>query len=375
MKTVTILGSTGSVGRQALDIIKANPTVFKLVGLSCNRNIQLLAAQINEFKPRYVVVSDEAARRDFARIKPPSVQIISMEELTAIKVDVVVNSLVGLAGLKPTINSIKAGSNIAMANKEPIISAGRILMDAAKRYNVNVMPVDSEHSAIWQCLRVGQSNEVKRLILTASGGPFRDFTAEQLATVTPQMACRHPVWKMGAKVTVDSATLMNKGLEIIEAMNFFNVPLNKVDVVVHPESIVHSMVEFVDSTTIACMSYPDMRMPVQMAMTYPDRIRSAIPSLDLTRVGALHFLRPDLSKFRCMFLAVEAAKMGEGSVIAISSADEVVVPAFLQGRIGFNDIPRYLEMSLGFTRGRVGTVEEVLNLDLTVKKYISSMIR
>lgn len=376
MKTVTILGSTGSVGRQALEVIKANPMVFKLVGLTCNRNITQLAAQINEFKPRYVAITDDDARRDFVRFKPPFVQVISIEDLTAIKVDVAVNALVGLAGLKPSVSLLKAGSNIAMANKEPIISAGRLLLEAAKRYNVKIMPVDSEHSAIWQCLRAGDHSEIKRLILTASGGPFKDFTVEQLAGVTPQMACRHPVWKMGPKVTVDSATLMNKGLEIIEAMNFFDVPLNKVDVVVHPESIVHSMVEFVDSTTIACMSYPDMKMPVQMAMSYPERIKSLTPSLDLSRVGALHFLRPDLSKFRCMSLAVEAAKLGESSIIAISSADEVVVPAFLQGRIGFMEIPRYLEMSLGFVRaGRISNVDEVLSIDATVKKYIRSMIR
>ncbi|MEG1613481.1 MAG: 1-deoxy-D-xylulose-5-phosphate reductoisomerase [Clostridia bacterium] len=376
MKQVMILGSTGSVGNQALDIIKRNPEQFKLTGLSTNKNIQLLVKQIQEFKPRYVAITDEDARREFVKIKPPFVQVISIDELSSIKTDIYLNAMVGLSGLKPSINILKNGCILGMANKEPIVSAGRFLMDCCKKNNAKIIPVDSEHSAIWQCLKAGQHNEIKRLILTASGGPFKDYTLEQLATVTPQLAMRHPVWKMGQKVTIDSATLMNKGFEVIEAMNLFDVPLEKVDVIIHPESVVHSMVEYIDNTLIACMSYPDMRLPVQLALSYPDRIESGIPSLDLTRIGTMHFERPNLSKFRCLSLALEATKLGEASVIALSAADEVVVPAFLEGRISFNDIPRYLEMALGFVRaGRLSSVDEVISIDVTVKKYIRSMLK
>lgn len=375
-KQIMILGSTGSVGTKALQIVEKNPEQFRVVGLSTNTNVKALAEQIMKFKPRYVAVTDAAARAEFVKYKPPFVQVLPMEELSQIKVDCVINGMVGISGLKPSMNVLKNGSTLGIANKEPIVAAGRLMREAAERYGATIIPVDSEHSAIFQCLKAGQTKDVKKVTLTASGGPFVDYTEQQLATVTPQMAIKHPVWSMGTKVSIDSATLMNKGLEVIEAMNLFNLPKEKVDVIVHRESVIHSFVEFIDKTVMACMSMPNMRLPVQLAMTYPDRIDSFVESLDLVKLGALHFERPDLKKFRCLSLAIEAAKLGETACVAVSAADEIAVAEFISGRIGFNDIARYVEKGMSYARGnKVGSVDEVLSIDETVKKYIRQVMR
>lgn len=375
-KQIMILGSTGSVGTKALQIVEKNPEQFRVVGLSTNTNVKVLAEQIMKFKPRYVAVTDTAARAEFVKYKPPFVQVLPMEELSQIKVDCVINGMVGISGLKPSMNVLKNGSTLGIANKEPIVAAGRLMREAAERYGATIIPVDSEHSAIFQCLKAGQTKDVKKVTLTASGGPFVDYTEQQLATVTPQMAIKHPVWSMGTKVSIDSATLMNKGLEVIEAMNLFNLPKEKVDVIVHRESVIHSFVEFIDKTVMACMSMPNMRLPVQLAMTYPDRIDSFVESLDLVKLGALHFERPDLKKFRCLSLAIEAAKLGETACVAVSAADEIAVAEFISGRIGFNDIARYVEKGMSYARGnKVGSVDEVLSIDETVKKYIRQVMR
>ena len=375
-KQIMILGSTGSVGTKALQIVEKNPEQFRVVGLSTNTNVKVLAEQIMKFKPRYVAVTDAAARAEFVKYKPPFVQVLPMEELSQIKVDCVINGMVGISGLKPSMNVLKNGSTLGIANKEPIVAAGRLMRETAERYGATIIPVDSEHSAIFQCLKAGQTKDVKKVTLTASGGPFVDYTEQQLATVTPQMAIKHPVWSMGTKVSIDSATLMNKGLEVIEAMNLFNLPKEKVDVIVHRESVIHSFVEFIDKTVMACMSMPNMRLPVQLAMTYPDRIDSFVESLDLVKLGALHFERPDLKKFRCLSLAIEAAKLGETACVAVSAADEIAVAEFISGRIGFNDIARYVEKGMSYARGnKVGSVDEVLSIDETVKKYIRQVMR
>ena len=375
-KQIMSLGSTGSVGTKALQIVEKNPEQFRVVGLSTNTNVKVLAEQIMKFKPRYVAVTDAAARAEFVKYKPPFVQVLPMEELSQIKVDCVINGMVGISGLKPSMNVLKNGSTLGIANKEPIVAAGRLMREAAERYGATIIPVDSEHSAIFQCLKAGQTKDVKKVTLTASGGPFVDYTEQQLATVTPQMAIKHPVWSMGTKVSIDSATLMNKGLEVIEAMNLFNLPKEKVDVIVHRESVIHSFVEFIDKTVMACMSMPNMRLPVQLAMTYPDRIDSFVESLDLVKLGALHFERPDLKKFRCLSLAIEAAKLGETACVAVSAADEIAVAEFISGRIGFNDIARYVEKGMSYARGnKVGSVDEVLSIDETVKKYIRQVMR
>lgn len=375
-KQIMILGSTGSVGTKALQIVEKNPEQFRVVGLSTNTNVKALAEQIMKFRPRYVAVTDATARAEFVKYKPPFVQVLPIEELSQIKVDCVINGMVGISGLKPSMNVLKNGSTLGIANKEPIVAAGRLLREAAERYGATIIPVDSEHSAIFQCLKAGQTKDVKKVTLTASGGPFVDYTEQQLATVTPQMAIKHPVWSMGTKVSIDSATLMNKGLEVIEAMNLFNLPKEKVDVIVHRESVIHSFVEFIDKTVMACMSMPNMRLPVQLAMTYPDRIDSFVESLDLVKLGALHFERPDLKKFRCLSLAIEAAKLGETACVAVSAADEIAVAEFISGRIGFNDIARYVEKGMSYARGnKVGSVDEVLSIDETVKKYIRQVMR
>ena len=375
-KQIMILGSTGSVGTKALQIVEKNPEQFRVVGLSTNTNVKVLVEQIMKFKPRYVAVTDATARAEFVKYKPPFVQVLPMEELSQIKVDCVINGMVGISGLKPSMNVLKNGSTLGIANKEPIVAAGRLMREAAERYGATIIPVDSEHSAIFQCLKAGQTKDVKKVTLTASGGPFVDYTEQQLATVTPQMAIKHPVWSMGTKVSIDSATLMNKGLEVIEAMNLFNLPKEKVDVIVHRESVIHSFVEFIDKTVMACMSMPNMRLPVQLAMTYPDRIDSFVESLDLVKLGALHFERPDLKKFRCLSLAIEAAKLGETACVAVSAADEIAVAEFISGRIGFNDIARYVEKGMSYARGnKVGSVDEVLSIDETVKKYIRQVMR
>lgn len=375
-KQIMILGSTGSVGTKALQIVEKNPEQFRVVGLSTNTNVKALAEQIMKFRPRYVAVTDATARAEFVKYKPPFVQVLPIEELSQIKVDCVINGMVGISGLKPSMNVLKNGSTLGIANKEPIVAAGRLMREAAERYGATIIPVDSEHSAIFQCLKAGQTKDVKKVTLTASGGPFVDYTEQQLATVTPQMAIKHPVWSMGTKVSIDSATLMNKGLEVIEAMNLFNLPKEKVDVIVHRESVIHSFVEFIDKTVMACMSMPNMRLPVQLAMTYPDRIDSFVESLDLVKLGALHFERPDLKKFRCLSLAIEAAKLGETACVAVSAADEIAVAEFISGRIGFNDIARYVEKGMSYARGnKVGSVDEVLSIDETVKKYIRQVMR
>lgn len=376
MRQLIILGSTGSVGTKALQIVERNPELFKVMGLTTNTNVKKLAEQVMQFKPRYVAITDPAARQEFSKYKPPFVQVLSIEELSCIKVDCVINGMVGISGLRPSMNVIKNGGTLGIANKEPIVAAGRLMREAAERFGATIIPVDSEHSAIWQCLKAGQVKDVKKVTLTASGGPFVDFTEEQLRMVTPEMAIRHPVWKMGNKVTIDSASLMNKGLEVIEAMNLFNLPLEKVGVIVHRESVIHSFVEFIDKTVIACLSMPNMRLPVQLAMTYPDRIESFVDSLDLAKLGILNFENPDLKKFKCLSLALEAAKTGESCMAAVSAADEIAVAAFLAGKINFTDIAKYVEKGLSFVRGsKINSIDEVVSIDETVKKYIKSSMR
>lgn len=375
MKEITILGSTGSIGIQALDVIRNNNDKFKVIGLSANKNINKLIEQIAEFKPKYVAIADCNAQKPFNKIKPNFISVLSVDELALIKVDIVLNAMVGLSGLIPSINVLKNGVNLAMANKETVVTAGKFLNETAKANNSHIIPVDSEHNAIWQCLSAGNKSEIKRLILTASGGPFKDFSEKQLQQVTPMMATNHPVWKMGKKVTVDSSTLMNKGLEVIEAMHLFNVPINNIDVVVHRESVIHSMVEFVDNTVMACLSNPDMRLPIQLSLTYPNRFECPVRQLNFYELGALHFEKPNADKFRCLHLAYEAVKIGEGSVVALSTADEVIVEKFLDNQIKFTDIPKYLEKAINFVNiPNINSIQEVIEIDTEVRKYVNSIL-
>jgi len=348
VKRVAVLGSTGSIGRQTLDVIRALPQRFRVVGLAAGKNLELLAEQIEEFKPEFIgCLPENDVIERLKRIVDIKSRLLPMEEIAAdSKVDIVVIATSGLAGLRPALAALRAGKNIALANKESLVSAGEIITGAAKKSGARILPVDSEHSAIWQCLN-GENQEAARIILTASGGPFRQFSLEQMAEVTVAQALHHPSWRMGKKVTIDSATLMNKGLEVIEAHWLFHVPYDRIDVLVHPQSIIHSMVEFIDGSIKAQLSYPDMRLPIQYALSYPERLPNPrLPRIDWSLVRSLDFELPDYERFPCLRLAIEAGKQGGTCPAVLCAADEVAVELFLAGRIRFTDIAGAIERTL-----------------------------
>ncbi len=348
VKRVAVLGSTGSIGRQTLDVIRATPQRFRVVGLAAGKNLELLAEQINEFKPEYIGGSLE--NNDIERLKnivDIKNDLLPLDEIAASPgVDMVVIATSGTAGLRPTLAALRAGKDIALANKESLVSAGEIINGEAKKSGAWILPVDSEHSAVWQCL-CGEDQAAARIILTASGGPFRRYSTEQLAEVTVAQALRHPSWQMGQKVTIDSATLMNKGLEVIEAHWLFNMPYDRIDVLVHPQSIIHSMVEFIDGSIRAQLSYPDMRLPIQYALSYPERLPNPrLPRVDWNQVRNLDFEPPDYDRFPCLGLAIEAGKQGGTCPAVLCGADEAAVELFLAGRIRFTDIAGAIERTL-----------------------------
>ncbi len=346
MKEIIILGSTGSIGKQTLDIVKNYPDKFCVVGMSCNSNVSLFNEQIAQFKPKYVYVNDKNAAKNC--ILPVGTKMVgSSEELVSIPCgQIVVTAMVGISGLKPTIAAINGGKDIALANKETLVAGGDIVMPLAKKMGVNILPVDSEHSAIWQSSDYGRAKGIKGLILTASGGAFRGMTKEQLLNVKAKDALKHPTWNMGAKVTIDSSTLMNKGLEIIEAKHLFNIAADKISVVIHKQSIIHSLVTYNDNSVIAELSYPDMRLPIQLALTYPAKIDSKLPELDLAKVATLTFENPDMQTFPCLGIAIDCAKKGGFYPAVMNAANEIAVEAFLKDRVGFYDIPRIIEKTL-----------------------------
>jgi 1-deoxy-D-xylulose-5-phosphate reductoisomerase len=342
VKRLAVLGSTGSIGRQTLDIVRSLPDKFEITGLAAGENLKLLANQIAEFKPAIVYYKNQETR-----LKASGYQLASMEEIASHpEVDVVVMATSGKAGLSPTIAAIKAGKKIALSNKEPLVMAGEIILAEIKQKSMpgaEILPVDSEHSAIWQCLR-GEVCKPSRIILTASGGPFRHYSNVQLREVTAAQALQHPSWNMGKKVTIDSATLMNKGLEVIEAHWLFDMPYDKFDILIHPQSIVHSMIEMADGSIKAQLSYPDMRFPIQYALSYPERFSNpSLPGLDWRRVSSLLFELPDYDIFPCLQLALEAGKRGGTFPTVLCAADEVAVEQFLKGGLRFTDIARIIE--------------------------------
>jgi 1-deoxy-D-xylulose-5-phosphate reductoisomerase len=343
VKRLAILGSTGSIGRQTLEVVHAFPGRLKVVALSGGKNLGLFKEQVREFKPKLVSIESGAESE-----KIPKVSHLSMEEIAAHPdVELVVVATAGKAGLWPTLAAIGAGKTVALANKEVLVMAGEVVMAEAERHGVDILPIDSEHSAIWQCLLGEDKKEIARLILTASGGPFYSKTLQRLSTVTPAEALRHPTWRMGKKVTIDSATLMNKGMEIIEAHWLFGVPYHKIEVVIHKRSVIHSMVEFVDGSTKAQLSLPDMRLPIQYALTYPERWDAAFPqNVDFSKLGPLSFKTVDLEKFPCLRIAREAAEKGGTYPAVLSAADEVAVELFLKKKIGFTDIACIVERTL-----------------------------
>ena len=355
MKNVSILGSTGSIGRQSLDIISRLPGI-RVAALTAGKSVEMMAEQCREFMPELAVMATEEAAMELKKqISDLAIRVSWGEEglieaATMDSADCVITAVVGMVGLKPTLAAIRAGKRIGLANKETLVCAGELVMAEAKKYNTEIIPVDSEHSAIFQCLMgSGEKREVKRLILTCSGGPFFGMDREQLKKVTKADALRHPNWKMGAKITIDCATLMNKGLEVIEAMRLYDMPLEQVGVVIHRQSIVHSMVEYVDGAVMAQMGAPDMRLPIQLALTYPERVACPVDGLDLLTCGPLTFTAPDLEAFPCLQLAMDCAKKGGNACAVMNGANEEAVAKFLADEIGFYDIYRLVR----------GAVEEV----------------
>ena len=350
-KCVSVLGSTGSIGRQTLEVLEQLPV--RVAALTAGSNVKLMAQQCRKFKPELAVMATPQAAAELKNaLDGQKLRILSgmeglLEAAQHEQADTVVTAVVGMLGLRPTLAAIRRKKRIALANKETLVCAGALVMQAAREYGAEIVPVDSEHSAIFQCLMgCGDRREIRRLILTCSGGPFFGKTPEELQKVTKADALRHPNWKMGNKITIDCATLMNKGLEIIEAMHLYAMPLSKVDVVIHRQSIVHSLVEFRDGAMMAQLGVPDMRVPIRLALTYPERQENPAPGLDLTSCGPLTFERPDAAAFPCLALAREAAERGGNACAVMNGANEAAVALFLQDRIGFYDIPRLVRRAM-----------------------------
>ena len=380
MKSLAILGSTGSIGTQTLDVVRAHPERFRVTALAAHKSDGQIEEQIREFSPAIAVLTDEAAAvRLRARYHGATEILSGAEGLLAAAVlptaDTVVTSLMGFAGLAPTLAAIKAGKDIALANKETLVVAGELVMNAAKAHGVAILPVDSEHCALFQCLQGEKREAVERLILTASGGPFRGKKLADLAAVSLADCLNHPTWAMGKKITVDSATLINKGLEVIEAHWLYDMPYDKIEVVVHPQSIVHSLVSFRDGAVMAQLGTPDMRLPIQYALTYPARIASDFPRLDFSRLGALTFEAPDTETFRGLTIAVEAGRAGGTAPCVMNAANEVAVEAFLGGFIGFLDIYHIIEKTLAVRPVRRAVTFEILREeDAWARQYARQLI-
>jgi 1-deoxy-D-xylulose-5-phosphate reductoisomerase len=372
---VAILGSTGSIGRQTLDVIRALPDRFTVVALAAGRNVTLLNEQIREVHPALVAVSEAS---DTPRVAHPNVltgEAGLVEIVTRSDVDLVVVATSGKAGFVPTLAAIEARKQIAIANKEVLVMAGQLVMEAVRKHGVELRPIDSEHSALWQCLRGEDSAAVEKLILTSSGGPFRTFSAEQLHDLSPAAALKHPTWTMGQKITIDSATLMNKGFEIIEAHWLFGKPYEQIDVIVHPQSIIHSMVQYVDGAIKAQLSAPDMRLAIQYALNYPVRTAQICNPLDLIATHALTFEAPDTARFPCLRLAREAGISGGTYPTVLCAADEEAVDLYLAERIKFSDIPRLVEQALeAHTRVDNPTFEDILGVDAWAREYVQTQV-
>jgi len=375
MKKVSILGSTGSIGTQALDVIRANKEQFEVTALACGRNLELLSRQIQEFSPKIAVIASAEDAKILSE-RHPEVEVFYGEDglVTAAETDcdMVLNSLMGMRGLVPTYHAIKAGKDIALANKETLVAGGELVMDAVHKTGVRMLPVDSEHSAIFQCLQGNEGKEMKKILLTASGGPFRGWSLEQLEGVTLAQALKHPKWTMGQKITIDSATMMNKGLEVIEARWLFDVPLERIQILVHPQSIVHSAVEFMDTSVIAQMGLPDMRIPISIALGYPERIPYQGSSLDFFKEGAsLTFEEPNPAVFTCIKMAYDASKAGGSYPVVLNAANEVLVDLFLKEKIRFIDIQNRLEDILDKHHPTYHlTLEDIIAIDKNTRKEV-----
>jgi len=369
-KRIAILGSTGSIGRSTLDVITAHPGRFAVTALAAFSNADLLLEQYRKFRPEYLCLVDkDRAKALEEKVKGEPVKVLAGEDelvsLAAMQsTDMVLNAVVGAAGLKASLETVKSGKDLALANKESLVVGGPLFEPLLKKTGAKLLPVDSEHSAIWQALNCGETQEVRNIILTASGGPFREWPAEKLKEVTVEQALAHPTWKMGPKITIDSATLANKGLEVIEAVYLFSKPAEQIQVVIHPQSIIHSMVEFVDSSVVAQISVPDMRLPITYALFWPERVESDFGRVDWNKVGALTFEEPDMGKFRALKLAYQAAKEGGIMPAVFNAANEVAVAAFLKKTIRFTEITDIIEATLNKMENTVSPqLSEILGAD------------
>ena len=371
MKKLTILGSTGSIGVSTLDIVAAHPDKFEIVALTAGNNLGLLKRQIEQFSPQVVtVVTEESAKKLHRMLSGHKPEILCgvpgmITAASATDASMVVAAIVGSAGLVPAVAAIKAGKDIALANKETLVAAGRLVMDLVEQHGVKLYPVDSEHSAVFQSLQGHKGGNVKRIILTASGGPFLNYPLDKLSRVSVSDALSHPNWSMGQKITIDSATMMNKGLEIIEARWLFDMSPDRIDVVIHPQSIIHSMVEYVDGCVMAQLGVPDMKAPIAYALTYPERVSTGVKPLDLTEINTLSFFKPDLIRFPALKLAYRSLQDGESMPAVMNAANEVAVEAFLSGKIKFTDIVTLIEKTMNLHKPhRLNSLDEVLSADL-----------
>ena len=378
MKLLSILGSTGSIGTQTLEVIQKYPNKFKVVGLTANSNISLLKKQIAKFKPKAVALMDEKSAKTLQKVAKIKVYsgLEGVIKVACLKeTETVINSVVGSIGVEPTMAAIKAKKNIALANKETLVTAGDIVMKEVKKNKVVLMPIDSEHSAIFQCLNGENIKKVRRIIITASGGPFRNHTKRQMEKVQLKDALKHPTWSMGAKITIDSATLMNKGFEVIEAHHLYDMPYEKIDVVVHPQSIIHSLVEFEDRSVMAQLGNPNMKIPIQYALSCPDRLPTTIKILDLADITNLTFFKPNLELFPCLKYAIIAGKIGGTLPAVVNAANEIAVSYFLQDKIKFLDIAKTInKMMTSHKIIKNPTLTQILNVDKEIKQGTKLLI-
>ena len=379
-RSVSIFGATGSVGLSTLDLIRANRDDYRVVALTANGNCADLAKLAREFEPEIAVVADEAAYPALKEAFAGTAIETAAGEAALIGAarrgaDWTMAAIVGTAGLKPTLAAIEQGKTVALANKESLVSAGELMMAAVERSGATLLPVDSEHNAIFQCLQGGKLDQVRKITLTASGGPFREYTTEQMSSVTPEQAVAHPNWDMGAKISVDSATMMNKGLEFIEAHHLFPVGLDKLDILVHPQSVIHSMVEYADCSTLAQLGSPDMKIPIASALAWPERIATDCVPLDLAGIGQLTFEAPDEARFPAIRLARDAAAAGGAKPAILNAANEIAVAAFLQGKIGFLDIAALVAKALAeYTPDAPASLDDLFSIDAAARRYASEKI-
>ena len=381
-KNIVILGSTGSIGKSTLEVVKTHPGKFNVIGLAAFSNVDLLIEQINIFHPEYVCLVDITKADELkAKLINNSVKIVLGEKelinmVQLDNTDIVVNAVVGAAGLLASLETVKLGRTLALANKESLVCGGPLFPALLEKTKAKILPIDSEHSAIWQCLASGKEDEIKNIIITASGGPFRDYPLENFEAITVEQALNHPTWKMGSKITIDSATLVNKGLEVIEAVVLFSMPVKKVKVVVHPQSIIHSMVEFIDSSIIAQLSKPDMKLPITYALFWPDRVESSFGTLDLIKVKELTFEEPDLKRFRALKLAYEVASTGHTAPAIYNAANEIAVDAFLNKTVKFTQITDIIENTLNnLNIVSEPELDDILEADKQAREYAVNKIK